>query len=172
MVKYCFIAATLLFLASCHNTKDRSTISSADTLETYEQYPFGTIQPALEKSTPGETIIRIDSLLERNEKAGGGLNVYYRTNRGIREYSRKKSFKTLVTKGYRADGDHSCVGSSTAKNGRINYCFDSACTLVIDSIPLTRTRRPIKQLHPEKEKPCEPCTDKPFRDKISQNSQN
>lgn len=150
MKRIVVIISILVLFPSCKN-KTNTHIAA---LAWYDSIPFGTIQPALEASAPGETIKRIDSLVQ----TGSDYIIYFVTDKGSRIYQTKANFTTLAIKGYKADGSNSCVGAYTSDNSTVNYCHDSACTIVIDSAKLDRTIRPYPVLHPENERPdsCPP----------------
>lgn len=138
------IATIVLFTTCKNNTKNPEP---NNTMTWFDSIPFGTVQPALEANTPGEKIKRIDSLVRDDSS----YSIYYVTDKGSRVYHTKGKFSTLVIKGYKADGKHSCVGATLGKK-EVSYCYDSACTIVIDSIQLDRKIRPYPVLHPELDK--------------------
>ena len=138
------IATIVLFTACKNNTKNPAPNNA---MTWFDSIPFGTVQPALEANTPGEKIKRIDSLV----RDVSGYTIHYVTDKGIRLYRAKGKFLTLVIKGYKADGGHSCVGATLGKK-EVSYCYDSVCTIVIDSIQLDRKVRPYPVLHSELDK--------------------
>lgn len=117
----------------------------------FDSIPFGTVQPLL--TAHGEKILRIDSMVESTNTT----SIYFLTDKGSRRYDQDHLFHTIVSKGYKPDGGHSCVGQESGNGRTVHRCYDSACTLVIDTIELPRTKRPYPILHPELDSICTPC---------------
>ncbi|MES2331337.1 MAG: hypothetical protein V4539_17165 [Bacteroidota bacterium] len=143
-----FMTIGIIFLISCnHHPKNQELLLNP--LQGYDSMPFGMVQPLLAANTPGEKLLRIDSLAQTE----GDVVIYYVTDKGTRFFKRDKPFPMLVVKGYKADGGHSCVGSES----NVQRCYDSACTIVVDTFQVHRTKRPYSVLHPELDNVCVPC---------------
>ena len=132
----------------CNEPLDRST-SLLATENTFDSLPFGLIQSLLNTNTPGEHLLRIDSLKQTETN----LSIYYVTDKGIRTFELETPFPMLVIKGYQADGSNSCVRFESG----IYKCYDSACTLVVDTMQVQRSKRPYPVLYPEKDSIAAPC---------------
>ncbi len=146
---FLFITMACCTLCSCKNTSQKPQVVA----EWFDSIPFGTVQPMLIAHTPGEKILRIDSMVE----TGNATSIYYVTDKGLRQYHQNYRFHTIVSKGYKADGGPSCIGQELGNGRTVHKCYDSACTLVIDTIQLARTKRPYPVLHPELDSVCTPC---------------
>lgn len=148
-----YFLVTMFSFISIASCKNKQQTDKAKSLTWFESMPFGTVQPALEANAPGEEIKRIDSLVQGDS----AYTIHYVTNKGVRLYHSKGRLSTLVIKGYKADGGHSCVGASSYDHKTVSYCYDSACTIVIDSIRLDRKLTPYPILHPEKDSVYTAC---------------
>lgn len=142
----------ILLLYACHEHSTPVTDPpNRDTL------PFGQVQGLLQLGKT-EKLVRIDSLLTTGDHNGD--SVYCVTNKGRRVIGLKGHFKQmLVVGGYAPNGKGSCVAQTGSIHGTLHYCFDSACTIVIDTERIYDRPAPYRLQVKGPYNPCEPCKD-------------
>lgn len=104
-LRFFLIAIIVMAVVSCKNTSSKP--QPADNW--FDSIPFGTVQPLLNQNSPSEKILRIDSMVE----SGKTTSIFYVTDKGARRHDQNYLFHTIVSKGYKADGGHSCIGQES-----------------------------------------------------------
>lgn len=141
----------LLFYGCQEHISPVSDTTNTDTL------PFGQVQGLLPLDKT-EKLLRIDSLLTTDDHNGD--SVYCVTNKGRRVIGLNGHFKQmLVIGGYAQNGKGSCVIQTSSGRGTSHYCFDSACTIVIDTERIYKRPAPYRLQMNGPYNPCEPCKD-------------
>lgn len=132
------------FTIACHNDHHISTTTPA----ARDSTPFGQIQPFLSLDST-ERVLRIDSLLVSGPGDQKDATVYYITDKGPKRSRIDRMFKKIFVAGFRPDGSNSCVASTGSQEGTLYYCFDSACTITVDSANLHFRTTPYPVSHPK-----------------------
>lgn len=142
----------LVFIVSCNSSNPAN-----DPTTTTDSILFGNVQPLLEQHTPGEKLVRIDSLAEYRTVTSASISIYYVTDKGSRIFNRKKRFDTVILKGYKANGAHDCILKILLQERSISKCQTAGCTLVIDTSYIAHKAGPYPVLHPGDDTLSAPC---------------
>ena len=98
------------------------------------------MQRLLEYNSPDEHILRIDSIAEYKTTT----TIYYVTDKGTRQFKHKNIFRSLIIKGYKANGKDDCFVTVSKNAASVTKCYDSACTIIIDTDYIARKTKLMK----------------------------
>jgi len=144
------------FLFSCHSSTNN--VFKIDTARG-DSIPFGTVQRLLEHHSPGERILRIDSLVEYQRRSDPHTitTIYYVTDKGTRQFSHIGAFRPLIIKGYKTNGTDDCFHAIVNGVADVTKCDDPPCTIVVDTEYIARKIRPYPRPNWDTSKLCVPC---------------